>query len=142
MEVGSWRLIVKTVVNPSALARPSGYSHGIATEGGRLVFLAGQTGMDASGAIVYPGDLVAQFKQALANLKVVVDEAGGAMADIVKLTIFVTDKAAYRAHGKMIGEVYRSFFGRYYPAMTLVEVKSLFDDAALVEIEGMAVIAR
>jgi enamine deaminase RidA (YjgF/YER057c/UK114 family) len=131
----------KTIVNPAALAKPSGYANGILTEGGRLLFLAGQTGMDASGAIANPGDLVAQFEQALANLKVVVDEAGGAMTDIVKLTIFVTDKAAYKANLKPIGEVYRSFFGRYYPAMTLVEVKSLFDDTALVEIEGLAVIA-
>lgn len=131
---------MKTIVNPSALARPSGYSNGIATEGGRLVFLAGQTGMNASSAIANPGDLVAQFKQALANLKIVVEEAGGTMTDIVKLTIFVTDRVAYRANLKPIGEVYRSFFGRYYPAMTLVEVKSLFDDQAMIEVEGIAVI--
>lgn len=62
------------------------------------------------------------------------------MTDVVKLTIFITDKAAYRANLKPVGDAYRSVFGRYYPAMTLVEVKSLFDEAALVEIEGMAVI--
>ncbi|HKZ84842.1 MAG TPA: RidA family protein [Anaerolineae bacterium] len=133
---------VKTVVNPALLAKPSGYSNAILTEGGRLLFLAGQTGMDATGAITHPGDVVAQFRQALANLKTVVEEAGGTMTDIVKLTIFVTDKAAYRLNLKPIGEVYRSVFGRYYPAMTLVEVKSLFDDAAMVEIEGMAVIGE
>ena len=104
------------------------------------MFLAGQTGMDAAGRIAEPGDLVAQFRQALANLQAVVAEAGGEMSDIVKLTIFVTDKAAYKANLKPIGEAYRSFFGRYYPAMTLVEVKSLFDDEALVEIEGMAML--
>jgi len=130
----------KRVLNPPTLAPPSGYANGILVEGGRLVFLAGQTGTDATGAIAHPGDLVAQFRRALANLGVVVEEAGGAMTDIVKLTIFVTDKAAYRAQLKPIGEAYRSFFGRYYPAMTLVEVKSLFDDQAWVEIEGMAVI--
>ena len=133
---------VKTVVNPALLAKPSGYSNAILTEGGRLLFLAGQTGMDATGAITHPGDVVAQFRQALANLKTVVEEAGGTMTDIVKLTIFVTDKAAYRLNLKPIGEVYRSVFGRYYPAMTLVEVKSLFDDAAMIEIEGMAVIGE
>lgn len=131
---------VKTVVNPALLAKPSGYSNAILTEGGRLLFLAGQTGMDATGAITHPGDVVAQFRQALANLKTVVEEAGGTMTDIVKLTIFVTDKAAYRLNLKPIGEVYRSVFGRYYPAMTLVEVKSLFDDAAMVEVEGMAIL--
>jgi len=131
---------MRTVINPASFVKPSGYSNGIVTEGGKLVFLAGQTGMDATGAIAHPGDLVAQFRQALANLKVVVEDAGGAVGDIVKLTLFVTDKAAYRANLKPIGEVYRSFFGRYYPAMTLVEVKGLFDDQALIEIEGLAVV--
>ncbi len=130
----------KEIVNPASLAKPSGYSHGVMVEGGRALFLAGQTGVDATGRIAAPGELVAQFRQALANLQAVVAEAGGEMTDIVKLTIFVTDKAAYQANLKPIGEAYRSFFGRYYPAMTLVEVKSLFDDEAMVEIEGMAIL--
>jgi len=129
----------KTIVNPASLAKPSGYTHGIAASG-RFLFLAGQTGMDASGRITAPGDLVAQFRQALANLKMVLDEAGGQMTDVVKLTLFVTDKAAYRAQLKPIGAAYREVFGRYFPAMTLVEVKSLYDDEALIEIEGMAVL--
>ena len=129
----------KTIVNPASLAKPSGYAHGIAASG-RLLFLAGQTGMDASGRIVAPGDLVAQFRQALANIKTVLDAAGGQMGDVVKLTLFVTDKRAYRAQLKSIGEAYRAVFGRYYPAMTLVEVKSLFDDEALIEVDGMAVL--
>ena len=132
----------QTLINPSSLAPPSGYANGILAAGGRLLALAGQTGMDASGAIAAPGDMVAQFRQALANLKAVLDEAGGAMTDIVKLTIFVADKPAYKANLRPIGVVYREFFGRYYPAMTLVEVKSLYDDAALVEIEGLAVLAK
>jgi len=132
----------KTIINPRTLAKPSGYVNGLLTGGGRLLFLAGQTGMDAAGRIAAPGDLVAQFTQALGNVQAVVAEAGGAMTDIVKLTIFVTDKQTYRAHLQPIGEAYRSFFGRYYPAMTLVEVKSLFDDEAMVEIEGIAVISE
>ena len=129
----------KTIINPAALAKPSGYVHGILASG-RLLFLAGQTGMDASGRIVAPGDLVAQFQQALANLRAVLNEAGGQMDDVVKLTLFVTDKRAYRAQLKSLGEAYRAVFGRYYPAMTLVEVKSLFDDEALIEVEGLAVL--
>ena len=129
----------KTIINPPALAKPSGYAHGVAASG-RLLFLAGQTGMDASGRIVAPGDLVAQFRQALANLQAVVDAAGGQMSDVVKLTLFVTDKRAYRAQLKPLGEAYRAVFGRYYPAMTLVEVKSLFDDEAMIEVEGVAVL--
>lgn len=131
-----------TLINPSSLARPSGYSHGVLAEGGRVLFLAGQTGMDATGRIAHPGDLVAQFRQALSNLSAVLDEAGGAMTDLVKLTIFVTDKQCYRENLKVLGEVYRSFAGKHYPAMTLVEVKSLFDDEALVEIEGIAMLSK
>lgn len=130
----------KTIVNPDVLGPPQGYANGIVVEGGRWLFLAGQTGMDATGHIVAPDDLVAQFTQALANLRVVVEAAGGQMTDIVKLTLFVTDKADYAAQRQVIGARYREFFGRYYPAMTLVEVKSLFDDAALIEIEGLAVL--
>jgi enamine deaminase RidA (YjgF/YER057c/UK114 family) len=129
----------KTIVNPASLVKPSGYAYGVLS-GGRLLFLAGQTGMDAAGRIAAPGNLVAQFRQALANLKTVLDEAGGQVSDVVKLTLFVTDKRAYRAQLKPIGEAYRAFFGRYYPAMTLVEVKSLFDDNALIEIEGIAML--
>ena len=131
----------KTALNPPALPKPSGYAHGVLVEGGRMLFLAGQTGMGPEGNIASPGDLVAQFAQALFNLKTVVEAGGGVMTDIVKLNLYVTDKAAYKANLKPIGEAYRSFFGRYYPAMTLVEVKGLFDDDALVEIEGIAVTA-
>lgn len=130
----------KTSVNPAILVKPSGYAHGIVTHGGRSLFLAGQTGMDQSGKIATPNDIVAQFTQALNNIKAVIDEADGEMTDIVKLNLFVTDKAAYQANLKPIGASYRDFFGRYYPAMTLVEVKSLFDDQALIEIEGIAVL--
>jgi enamine deaminase RidA (YjgF/YER057c/UK114 family) len=68
--------------------------------------------------------------------------AGGEMTDITKLLIFVKDKNAYKANMKEIGKVYREFFGKYYPAMTLVEVSSLFEDEALLEIEGIAVISK
>ena len=132
----------KEIINPPALAKPSGYAHGLLAEGGRVLFLAGQTGMGPEGNIASPGDLVAQFAQALFNLRAVVEAAGGTMTDIVKLNLYVADKAAYKANLKPIGEAYRSFFGRYYPAMTLVEVKGLFDDEALVEIEGIAVIGE
>lgn len=130
----------KQIVNPTSLVKPSGYAHGVVTQGGRLLFLAGQPALDAEGKIVAPGDIAGQFDQSFKNLKTVLEAAGGTMTDIVKLTIYVTDKSAYLSNLKPIGAVYRSYFGRYYPAMTLVEVKSLFDDAALVEIEGTAVI--
>ncbi len=130
----------KQFINPNTLAKPAGYAHGVSTTGGRLLFLAGQPGLDANGNVVAPGDIVAQCAQAYANLKVVVEAAGGALTDVVKLTIYVTDRAAYKANRKAIGAEYRRVFGKHYPAMTLVEIKSLFDDDALIEIDGFAVI--
>ena len=128
------------LLNPPSLAKPTGYSNGVLASG-HVLFLAGQTGMDATGAIAAPGDLVAQFAQAIANLQAVVTQAGGAMTDVVKLNLYVTDKNLYKANLKPIGQAYRAVFGKHYPAMTLVEVKSLFDDEALIEIEGIAVIS-
>jgi len=127
------------IINPPTLAQPSGFSHGLSAAG-RLLFLAGQIGMDAAGRVRAPGDLVAQFAQALSNLQTVVTTAGGQMTHVVKLTLFVTDVADYRAKLKPLGAAYRAVFGRHYPAMTLVEVRALFDPHALVEIEGMAVL--
>ncbi len=132
----------KEIVNPSSLARPVGFSHGIAVTGSRLLFLAGQTGSDAEGQIGAPGDIVAQYDQIMRNLQVVVEAAGGKMQDITKLNIFVRDRDTYLAHLKQLGQVHRSFFGAYYPAMALFEISRFFQDEALIEIEGMAVIEQ
>ncbi len=131
----------KTIMNPPSLAKPSGFSHGIAVEGGRTLYLAGQPGLDAMGNVVSPHDLVVQFAQALANIKVIVEAASGALTDIVKMTLYVIDKEDYKAKLKPICEAYRAHFGRYYPATTLVEVRRLFDDDALVEIDCIAVLS-
>ena len=130
----------KTIVNPPDLAPPRGFNHGIVTSGGRLLFLAGQDGGDASGRIVAPGDLLAQFEQVLGNLRAVVAAAGGTMQDIVKLNVFVADRDAYRAQLKPLGRIFRDYFGDYYPAMALFEVSKFYQDDALVEMEGVAVI--
>jgi enamine deaminase RidA (YjgF/YER057c/UK114 family) len=130
----------KTIVNPPTLAPPLGFSHGIVTEGGRMLFLAGQTGSDASGRIVAPGDLVAQYDQAVANLEEVCRAASGALTDIVKLNIFVRDRDDYVAKLKELGRVHRNRFGAYYPTMALFGVTALFQEDALVELEGIAVI--
>jgi enamine deaminase RidA (YjgF/YER057c/UK114 family) len=130
----------KTIINPPALARPTGFNHGILVTGGHLLFLAGQTGSDAEGRIVAPGDLVAQYEQTLRNLQTVVEAAGGKMQDISKINIFVRDRDDYLAHLKPLGKVHRSFFGAYYPATALFEISRLFQDEALIEIEGLAVL--
>jgi enamine deaminase RidA (YjgF/YER057c/UK114 family) len=130
----------KIIINPPTLAPPRGFNHGILTSGGRLLFLAGQDAGDASGRIVAPGDLLAQFEQVLSNLRAVVEEAGGAMQDIVKLNVFVADRDAYCAQLKPLGQIFRDYFGDYYPAMALFEVSKFYQDDALVEMEGFAVI--
>ncbi|GCE45811.1 enamine deaminase RidA (YjgF/YER057c/UK114 family) [Thermosporothrix hazakensis] len=130
----------KEIVNPPELARPGGYNHGILVEGGRLLFLAGQTALNAQGQIVAPGDLVEQYRQVLQNLKTVVERAGGTMTDIVQLTFFVRDRDEYKAHLEELGQVHRSFFGRYYPAIALLEISRFFDDDVLIEIQGIAML--
>lgn len=130
----------KEFVNPPQLARPVGFNHGILVTGGRLLFLAGQDASDAKSQIVAPGDMVGQYEQVLRNLKAVVEAAGGAMQDIVKLNIFVRDRDAYLAHLKQLGSVHKTYFGAYYPTMALFEINRFFQDEALIEIEGIAVI--
>jgi enamine deaminase RidA (YjgF/YER057c/UK114 family) len=126
-------------VNPSSLPAPSGFAHAVIATGGRLVFLAGQTALDPSGAIV--GDnIVEQFEVALANLLTALDAAGGKPTDLASLTVYVVDLADYRAHGREIGAVWRRLAGRNYPAMAAVGVSRLWDEAALVEVQGFAII--
>jgi enamine deaminase RidA (YjgF/YER057c/UK114 family) len=126
-----------------ALARPAGFSHAWRVEGGTTVYLAGQVAFDREGRVVGAGDLVAQFRQICENLRHAVSAAGGQMTDLVKLTIYVLSKSDYKARSREIGAVYREYFGRHYPAMTLVEVKGLYDDdqGCAIEIDGVAVIA-
>jgi enamine deaminase RidA (YjgF/YER057c/UK114 family) len=126
-------------VNPPALARPSGFAHAIVATGTRLVFLAGQTALDATGAIV--GDTVTrQFELALANLLAALRAAGGSAEHLASLTIYAVDLGDYRAHGREIGEAWRRLAGREYPAMAAIGVSRLWDPAALVEIQGYAVV--
>ena len=130
----------KRIINPPTLVPPKGFNHGILVTGGQLLFLAGQDASNVEGRIVAPGDLVAQFEQVLLNLKAVVEAAGGTMQDIVKLNVFVRDRADYVAQLKPLGQVFRSYFGYYYPTMALFEVSSLFQQEALIELEGIAVV--
>ena len=126
-------------INPGELARPSGFSHAVSATGGRLVFLAGQTGYAPDGQIV-DGGVVPQFERALANLIAALRAAGGDPADLVSLTIYAVDLADYRAHGREIGKVWRRLCGQEYPAMAAVGVARLWDTDALVEVQGFAVV--
>jgi len=125
-------------VNPESLAHPSGFSHAVVGRG-TSVFLAGQTGMDASGAIV-AGGVVAQFEQALANLLTALAEAGGTPDRLASLTIYIVDMDDYRAHSREIGQVWKRLVGTGYPASAGIGVSRLWDVDALVELQGLAVL--
>lgn len=128
-----------TVINPEALADPSGYNNGVLFEGGKLLFVAGQIGWDRAGRIV-SDDFPEQFAQALSNVLSVVRAAGGSPTSIARLLILVTDKKEYSRRVKDVGVAYRQLMGKHFPAMTLVEVKALLEDLAKVEIEAIAVV--
>lgn len=129
----------KEVVTPPELAEPSGFNHGLVVDGGRTLYLAGQDATGPDGEIVAPGDLVGQFEQVMENLVTVVEEAGGSGGDIVKLNLFVADREQYRAHLGEVGEIFAAHVDEY-PAMALFEVSGFFKEAALVEMEGFAVL--
>jgi enamine deaminase RidA (YjgF/YER057c/UK114 family) len=101
--------------------------------------LAGQTAAGPDGEIVGRGDIVKQFEQTLKNLETVVGAHGGKLTDIVKLQMLVTNKDLYQAHLKAIGDLYRKFFGKYYPTITFWETP-LFQEGAMIEIDGWAVL--
>src|SRR5712691_843561 len=127
-------------INPESLGMPRGYANGVLTgPGGRLLFVAGQVGRNEQQEILSP-DLVEQFDRALANVITVVEEAGGTPQQIARLVIYVTNKSDYRSRSREIGKRYRARMGKHFPAMVLVEVKSLLEDDAKVEIEGTAVL--
>jgi NAD(P)-dependent dehydrogenase (short-subunit alcohol dehydrogenase family)/enamine deaminase RidA (YjgF/YER057c/UK114 family) len=128
------------IINPAELGAPRGWNNGmLAQAGGRTLFIAGQTARDGSGQVP-AADFVSQFDRALGNVLAVLRQAGGEPGDIGRFTIYVTDMVQYRASLKPLGEVYRRRMGTHFPAMALVEVKSLVDPQAVVEIEATAVL--
>ena len=125
-------------VNPPELAPPSGFAHAVVGEG-RLVVLAGQTALDADGRVV-EGDVVAQFERALRNLLTALAAAGGRPEQLAGLTIYSVDLADYRAHAREIGRVWRELVGSQYPASAGIGVSRLWDEEALVELQGVAIL--
>ena len=125
-------------INPSELAAPRGFSHAVRASG-HTVYLAGQTALNPDGVIVGDG-IVDQFEVALGNLMTALHASGGTGEHLAKVTIFSVDPVDYRAHARELGGIWRRLVGRDYPAMTLVGVTRLWDDTALVEIEGIAIL--
>lgn len=129
----------RRVINPASLPAPSGFAHGVLAES--VLYLGGQTAMDSSGAIV-AGGIVPQFRQAFANVLETLREAGGAPADLVAVTIYLTDIPDYQRNGREIGRMWREMAGSEYPAMAGIGVSALWQPDALIEIAGVAHLSR
>jgi enamine deaminase RidA (YjgF/YER057c/UK114 family) len=123
-------------INPPGLSTPTGYTHVVAPQRGRLVFIAGQVAADRSGAVVGKGDFAAQAKQVFENLKAAVEAAGGTMADVAKINVYATDLSQLGA----LRDVRQRYFTGSPPASTLVQVVSLARPEYLLEIEAIVVV--
>lgn len=130
---------MKTLL-PPGWPRPKGYSNGVEAEG-RIVFVAGQIGWTPAG-MFEARTLPAQFAQTLDNTLAVLREAGAGPEHVARMTWYITDKQAYLASLAEIGAIWREKMGKNYPAMAVVEVKALIEEAALIEIETTAVVPR
>ena len=127
-----------TLLQPPGWPRPKGYANGVKVRG-QMVFVAGMIGWDADGN--FPAaDLAGQVRQALLNVRAVLDEAGARPEHIVRMTWYVTDKREYLSRGRDVGAVFRELIGVYHAAMSAVQVSALMEDRAKVEIEVTAVV--
>ncbi|AHG93116.1 Endoribonuclease L-PSP (plasmid) [Gemmatirosa kalamazoonensis] len=126
-------------LRPRDWAAPRGYTDGIVASG-RLVVLAGQIGWNPQTAAFETDDFATQVRQALANVARLLDEAGAQPRHLVRLTWFVTDRAAFLASRRDVGAAYRELFGLHYPPMSVLFVSSLVEERAKVEIEATAVL--
>jgi len=129
---------MNTMLQPEGWAKPKGYANGVAATG-RHVFVAGQIGWNAQ-CVFEAQDFLGQFRQALTNVVAILAEAGAGPEHATSMTWFITDKSAYLRDAKAVGQAWRDIMGRNYPAMAVVQVVSLMEDAALIEIQAQAVI--
>lgn len=127
------------ILHPDGWAPPIGYSNGIAVDGGRIVYVAGQVGWNAA-QVFESEELAPQFEQALTNVLTVLAEAGGTAGDICRMTVYCTDKPAYLAARAELGRIWRAHMGRHFPAMSMIFVSDLLDSPGMVELEATAVI--
>ena len=127
-------------IHPEGWAPALGYANGMLMPDGTL-HIGGQIGWDKDKAFV-EGGFIAQMEQALRNIVDIVQAAGGDVTDIGRLTWFIKDKREYLARQKEVGQAYRRVFGKHFPAMSMLIIKDLVEDQALVEIEATAYINR
>jgi enamine deaminase RidA (YjgF/YER057c/UK114 family) len=123
-------------IHPDGWLPAKGYANGMLTRDG-VLHIGGQIGWDANKVFV-SADFIGQMRQALTNIRAIVEAAGGTVEDVTRLTWFVTDKAEYLAHQAEVGAAYRDVFGKHFPAMSMVVVSALIEDEAKVEIEATA----
>jgi enamine deaminase RidA (YjgF/YER057c/UK114 family) len=126
-------------LHPDGWPRPKGYANGVAARG-RTLWVAGQIGWDPVTGQVVSDNFAAQARQALVNLTAVLRTGGAEPHHLVRLTWFITDKAAYLAAQRQIGRAYREVLGKHFPAMSVVVVAALLEERARVEIEATAVV--
>jgi enamine deaminase RidA (YjgF/YER057c/UK114 family) len=124
------------VIHPEGWLPAKGYANGVLTKDGTL-YTGGQIGWDTQKRFV-SRDFIGQMRQALANIRAIVEAAGGKVEDITRLTWFVTDKREYLAAQAEVGQAYREVFDKHFPAMSMVVVSALVEDEAKVEIEATA----
>ena len=128
------------LINPQGLVKPVGYAHLAKITSGKLVYIAGQAPFDEDGKVVGKGDFVGQFRQVMKNLKRAVEGAGGTPTQIAVMTMYVTNVQAFLDSKRPSGDAYVEVFGKHFPAITLVEVTSLWNRDCMVEISGVAVL--
>lgn len=122
------------ILLPEGWQRPKGYSNGISTNAGKMVFVAGVVGWDAQ-EIFQSESLVDQFRQTLLNTLAIMGEGGAGPEHMVRMTWYITDREEYLSHLREIGATYREVMGKNYPAMACVQVVALMEDKAKIEIE-------
>jgi len=127
-------------IHPEGWAPALGYANGMLAEDGTL-HVGGQIGWNAD-KVFETHDFIGQMEQVLRNIVAVVEAAGGEVTDIARLTWFVKDKQEYLARQKEVGQAYRRVMGRHFPAMSMLVIKELIEDDALIEIEATAHISK
>lgn len=129
--------MAKQIIQPKSLNDPRPrYSQAILTEGGKLLFIAGQTASDKDGNVIGKGDIKAQTRQVFDNIKAVLEAAGGSLDSLVMTTTYITD----RQYREGYNEVRRGMYKKDPPTSTLVIVKGLANEDYLIEIAGIAVL--
>ena len=127
------------IIHPDGWKATKGYANGILSNNGQL-FIGGQIGWTAA-QIFETHTFIGQMEQTLNNIVTIVKAAGGEIKNIARLTWYIKDKNEYLNNQKLIGEVYQKIIGKHYPAMSMVVVKDLVEDEALLEIEATAIIS-